>query len=116
MSAGRASEILQAPLKAAVSGQGAVQPSVPPPPIAVLRESVPDPLPTEQPVVVDPAVQQLETLPDEDLRKKAQELSVKVDGRWGRDRVISEILTAMRSPPPPPPAAPPVPPPAAPSA
>lgn len=115
---GRAPEILAAEHARSLGGSGVATPAqqapapISPPPAAP-PELPSAAAPAQQPT--NPLVQQLETLPDEDLAKEALTRGVKVDKRWGRDRLIAETVQAIQNPPPPaPPAV--TPPPAPPSA
>ncbi len=127
--AGRAPEILVAESQAKLRGitpEEAAKQLQPPPPVPVIQPplSAPPPPPAaanavlEAPVTetivtvpegkqVDPVVAKLEMLPDEELWKEAESKGIRADRKWTRERLLGEIVYAIRHPsPPPPPAAP----------
>jgi hypothetical protein len=110
--AGRAPEALQAEHLAALRGSNAEpSDSIPAAPVAGIPTSPPPPPPAAPAppsetvaATANPLLVQLETLPDEDLAREAQSKGIRIDGRWGRERLIYEIVQAAANPPPPPPA------------
>ena len=50
-------------------------------------------------IVHNPFLMGLESLPDEALAEEALKYGIKLDKRWGRERILKEILTAAANPP-----------------
>lgn len=61
---------------------------------------------TEQPIVVedkevieqkeiDPRLQELEKLPDDELRDLAKAQKISIDGRWSRETLLQKLLEAF---------------------
>lgn len=108
--------VIQQPMHQSAAAAASVAPPPPPPTVSAASE-VPAESQDAAEKPQDPATVALEQYPDEDLQKLAADKGIRVDGRWGRERLIAEILSAPEPAPAPTPSAtvvPPAPPPAPP--
>jgi len=93
---GAAPELAQARLRQELAAKKKRDAEAPPPPPKPEQtpavENIPADAEPKTSPEIDAKVQSLEMLPDQDLRDIASKHLRRVDKRWGRDRLIEELL------------------------